>query len=37
MVLYRKSVTSENSQIQKLGHYDLVGDKYLHPLSLFAK
>jgi hypothetical protein len=31
--LYRKSVTSENSQIQELGHNDLIGDKYLLPLS----
>jgi hypothetical protein len=35
--LYRKSVTSENCQIQELGLYDLIGGKYLRPLSLLAR
>ena len=35
--LYQKSVTSENSQIQALGHYDPTGDKHLRPLSLLAR
>jgi ribosomal protein S15P/S13E len=34
--LYRKTVTSENSQIQELGHYYPTGDKHLRPLSLLA-
>jgi hypothetical protein len=34
---YRKSVASENSQIQELGHYDPLGDKQLRPLSLLAR
>jgi hypothetical protein len=36
-VLYQKSVTSENSQIQDLGQYDPISDKYLPPLSLLAR
>jgi hypothetical protein len=35
--LYQKSVTSENSHIQALGHYDPTGDKHLRPLSLLAR
>jgi hypothetical protein len=35
--LYQKSVTSENSRIQELGHYDPTGDKRLRPLSLFVR
>jgi hypothetical protein len=31
-ILYQKSANSENSQIQALGHYDLIGDKQLRPL-----
>jgi hypothetical protein len=34
--LYQKSVTSENSQIQELGHYDPIGNKHLRHLSLLA-
>jgi hypothetical protein len=35
--LYQKSAGSENSQIQELGQYDLVGNKHLRPLSLLAR
>jgi hypothetical protein len=34
--LYGKSATSENSQIQELGHYDSISDQHLRPLSLLA-
>jgi hypothetical protein len=35
--LYQKSVTTENSQIQTLGHYDPTCDKHLRPLSLLTR
>jgi hypothetical protein len=35
--MYQKSATSENSQIQELGHYDPIGHKHLRPLSLLAR
>jgi hypothetical protein len=31
---YRRS---ENGKIQELGHYEPIGDKHLHPLSLLAR
>jgi hypothetical protein len=31
--LNQRSVIIEISQIQELGHYDLIGDKHLHPCS----